>query len=231
MRLAPGQRVEHRPVSVLEEPRADELVAVRVRLEPAGKATTLETRERVGCALESQQRRPDEELEPDECRDRVSGEPEDEPPFEHAERDRLSRLHRNSPEDLLDAELGLDHAHEIVRPDRDAAGGDEHVGREPAREGLAVGGLVVGDRAQPLDLGPCRLQLRGEQQPVRLIDLSRLEQLARPAKLAARREHGGPRPPRNEHLGDARRRECAELRGAEAGAGVDHQLSAAHIAA
>ena len=126
------------------------------------------------------------------------GQPEDEPPVQHAERNRLSGLHRNSPEDLLDAELGLDLAHEIVRPDRDAAGGDEHVGREPARERLAVGALVVGDRAQPLDLGARRLELRGEQQPVGLVDLSRLERLARPAQLAPRGEHGGPRPPRDD---------------------------------
>ena len=204
---------------------------MRVRLEPVGKTTTLEARERVGCALERQQRRPDEELEPDEGRDRVSREPEDETPLQHAERDRLSRLHRNSPEDLLDAELGLDPAHEIVRPDRDAAGGDEHVGRQPPRECVAVCALVVGHRAQPLDLGPCRLQLRGEQKPVGLVDLSGLEQLARPAQLAARGEHGGPRPPRDEHLADARRRERAELCGPETGAGVHHQLAAAHVAA
>ena len=38
-----------------------------------------------------------------------------------AERDRLARPDRDPPEDLLDAELGLGRAHEVVDADRDAA--------------------------------------------------------------------------------------------------------------
>ena len=63
----------------------------------------------------------------------------------------LPGLDRDSPEDLFDAELGLDSPDEVVRADRDAARGHEHVVLEPARDRLAMGVLVVGDRRQALD--------------------------------------------------------------------------------
>jgi len=102
---------------------------------------------------------------------------------------------------------GAVYAHEIVRADRDAARGDEHVRRETAPKRLAVGVLVVCNRAQQLDLGTRRFQLRGQEQAVRFVDLPGLELLAGAAKLAARGQHGGARPPRDGHFRDARRRE------------------------
>ena len=115
-------------------------------------------------ALEREQGRPDEELEADERRDRVpraarrrAGLP--------ARRTRSacpasSRRPRRPPRRRARPRP----AHEIVRPDRNAAGGDEHVRREPTRKRLAVRGLVVGDRVQALHLGARRLQLRREQE-------------------------------------------------------------------
>ena len=88
----------------------------------------------LGDALERQDGGTDEELEADERRTRVPGQAEHERPAPNAERDRLARLDRDAPEHLLDAELRLDPPHEVVRPDRDAAGGDEDVRLEPARE-------------------------------------------------------------------------------------------------
>ena len=67
----------------------------------------------------------------------LPGQPEDERPPADAERERLARLHRDAPEDLLDAELGAGSAHEVVRADRHAAGADEHVRLEAALERLA----------------------------------------------------------------------------------------------
>ena len=94
----------------------------------------LEARQRIREALQRAQRGLDEELAADERRDRVPRQAEDERLAAHAERDRLARLDRDAPEDLLDAELPLDRADEIVLADRDAARGDEDVGREPALE-------------------------------------------------------------------------------------------------
>ena len=87
------------------------------------------------------------------------------------------------PEDLLDAELGLDRADEVVRADRDAARGDEHVVLEPALERLPVRVLVVGDRRQALDVSARRRELRREHQR-RSPRRSRPARAARPAGAA-----------------------------------------------
>src|SRR5438477_13097579 len=59
-------------------------------------------------ALQREHGRTHEQLEADERGDRVSGQPEDQRRASDAERDRLARFDRHAPEDLLDAELGLD---------------------------------------------------------------------------------------------------------------------------
>ena len=147
------------------------------------------TRARVADALERQHRGPDEELEADERRDRVARQAEDERRAAHAEGDRLARLDRDAPEHLLDAELGRDAAHEIVRPDRHAARGHEHVRLEPARERLAVSRLGV-VRPCPSRSAEAPARERGhEQGRVRLVDLARGERLSGRAQLVPGGEH------------------------------------------
>src|SRR5439155_16458204 len=104
------------------------------------------------------------ELAPDERRDRIAGQAEDERLPAHAERDRFPRLDRDTPEHFLDPELSLDAPDKVVGTDRDTAGGDEDVELEPAPDRVTVCRLVVGDRVQTLDLGAGRLELRGEHQ-------------------------------------------------------------------
>ena len=71
--------------------------------------------------MERDHGRPHEQLEADERRDGVPRQPEDERRATHAERDRLPGFDRDPPEDLFDAELGLDSPNEVVRADRDTA--------------------------------------------------------------------------------------------------------------
>jgi hypothetical protein len=205
--------------------RPHQLVADRVPSRRSREHPRLEPGQRVGATLEGKDCRPDEELEADERRDRVSGQPEHERAPPHAEGDRFARLHGHAPEDLVHAELGLDCADEIVRADGDTAGGDEHVVLEPARERLAVCALVVGDSRQALDGSARRPELSVEDQRVGLVDLARREWLARPAKLGSRCQHGGARHRSTRHLGHPRGRERSELRGAEPRACSNHLVS------
>ena len=140
----------------------------------------VEAWQRARGALQREQRRPHEDLEADEARDRVPGEAEDERPVADAEPERLPGLHRHAPEHLLDPEPGADRADEIVRADRDAARRDEHVAAQARFQRGAMRGLVVLDRVEQLDLRAGRSQLRREQRAVRLVDLPGLER-ARPA--------------------------------------------------
>src|SRR4029453_18514484 len=91
----------------------------------------------VAFALERAQRRPHEELEPDQGGDRVAGQSENECRTPRTERHRLAGLDGHAPEDLLDAELARDAPNEVVRADRDAARADDDVGSERALERLA----------------------------------------------------------------------------------------------
>jgi len=75
---------------------------------------------------------------------------------------------------------------------------------EPARERVPVCVLVVGDSRQALDGSARRPELSVENQPVGLVDLTRRERLARPAKLGSRRQHGGARHCAARDLGHAR---------------------------
>ena len=77
----------------------------------------------------------------------MPGQAEDERAAADAERDRLPGPHRDLPEDLLDPELGLGRAHEVVDADRDAAARHEDVGVEPALDRGARRLRVVAARA------------------------------------------------------------------------------------
>jgi sortase A len=232
VRFLASQRLElGRAVVTVAPSCAGQLVADRVPLRGDREPPGLEPGQRVGVALQRQHCRPDEELEGDERRDRVTGQAEHERPLPHAERDRLAGLHGDAPEDLLDAELGLDRTDEVVRADRHAAGGHEQVVFEPACQRLAVGVLVVGDRREALDGSACRPELRLENQPVRLVDLARLERLARTAKLSSRGQHRGARHRSAHDLGHACRGERTELRGAERRSRRDDLVTRAQIAA
>ena len=129
------RRARARPPSALDtRTRANELVA---RVVAAQRATRGGPGRKAGAGLalapaSAQQRRAHEELEADERRDRVA----------RAARRRacaprtanatgLPGPHRDAPEHLARAELGERAAHEIVRADRHAARGDQHVRVEP----------------------------------------------------------------------------------------------------
>ena len=96
-----------RPSVLDPRPRPQQRVA-RDEPAPAARAARAGTRGRgLREPLQGEQRRPDEQLEADERRDRVPRQPEDERAAAHAERDRLPGPHRDPPEHLLDPELGL----------------------------------------------------------------------------------------------------------------------------
>ena len=102
---------------------------------------------------------------------------------------------------------------------------------EPARERLAMGGLVVRNGSQALDGSARRPELGFEDQPVGLVHLARPEWLARPAKLRSRRQHGGARHRSADDLGHTRGPERPELHGAEHGSGRDDLVIGAQVAA
>ena len=223
----PGRRAARaRPPS--SRLRADEVVALRVppdgRCEPAGSIA----RARRRGALEGEQRGPDEELEADERRDGVPGQPEHERPAANAERDRLARLDRDAPEHLLDAELGLDPANEVVRADGDPAGGDEDVASRPRSS--ACDAPPRCPRPASRSTTAPRRRARGQHQAVRLVDLARRERLAGRAELGPGGQHGDARAPRACDLGDPCRGERADLRGAETGP-PRHDVAGADVAA
>jgi hypothetical protein len=87
-----------------------------------------------GRALHREQRRPEEQLEGDERRDRVAGQPEHRAIAAHAERERLARLHRDLVQLELDAGRRERGAHVVAVADRHAAGRDHHVVIERARD-------------------------------------------------------------------------------------------------
>ena len=182
-------------------------------------------------ALQREHGRPHEQLEADERGDRVSGQPEDQRRASDAERDWLARLDRHAPEDLLDAELGLDPADQIVRSNGHAARRDEHVSLEALPKGLAVRVLVIGHRRQALRQRARRRQLCGEDQSIGLVDLARPKQLARRPELGSRGEHGGARPRGAHDLRNARRRQRAEVRRSKPRPGFDHGVAGVDITA
>ena len=129
--------------------------------------------------LEREQCRAHEEQAADEGRDRVAGEPEHERAVTHAEGERLAGSHRDAPEDLLDAEAGRHPPDEVVRADRDASRGDDHVRLErPPERTLERLLRVLGGR-KALDPRAALGQHGLDHDPVRLVDLAGRERLAR----------------------------------------------------
>jgi hypothetical protein len=92
-----------------------------------------------------------EQHEADERGDGVAGQAEDQRLLADAESDRLAGLDRHTPEDLPDAELGLDATDEIVGADGDSARGDDEILLERLLEGAPVRGFVVADCRQQFD--------------------------------------------------------------------------------
>jgi glycosyltransferase involved in cell wall biosynthesis len=180
-----------------------ELVPVRIPLDAVREAATSPSWSRIALAGECPERRSHEQLEADQRRHRVAGQPEEEGAVAHAERDRLARLDGDAPEHLADAELRRNTAHEVVRPDRHTAGGDDDVCGERALERMCVRGFVVGYRFQRGHVGAGLPHGGREQHSVRLVDLARTKLLAGGAQLSSGREHCATRPSRAGHLRDA----------------------------
>ena len=93
-----------------------------------------------------------------------------------------------------------------------------------------MGLLVISDGAQPLDVRARRFELGGKQQPVRLVDLSRLEPLPRSAQLTPGREDGCTRSPRRSHLRHSSRCERSHLGSPQASPRSDDDLATANVA-
>ena len=192
-------RVQLHPLGPGHEPAAHGVVACRQRahrLRPAARPGAAAARR----ALIARERRADEQLEADEARDRVPGQPEDERAGRgDAEPERLARLVGDPPEHLLDAERGQRRLDVVVRPDRDAARRDDDVGRldRARRASASVAARSSGTTRRATTSTPGRGRpARHDRRQVRLVDLARLERPARRHQLAAGRQHGDPRPSR-----------------------------------
>ena len=232
MRFLTGQRLEHHCfVGAEPRPGTDELFAVRVLSNGSRKPSGLEPGKRRCVTLERENGRPHEQLEPDQGRDRIAREAEDKARAAHAERDRLPGLDRNTPEHFVDAELPLDSANEVVRPDGHAAGVDQHVVLQAACNRRAVDPLVVRDRRLALHASTRRAKLSGEDQPICLVDLAGVKRLAGPAKLRSRCKHGGPRLRMAGYLRHPGGRHGPQVCGAQPNSRLDHDRSRPKITA
>ena len=117
VRLLPGDRLEPNVGSVRVSRRAHELVARGIAPESGRDMAERVPRQRIGGALPGQKSRPDEDERAHERRDRVAGKAEHERLAAHTERERLSGLDGDAPEDLLHAEVCLDaHERDRARP-------------------------------------------------------------------------------------------------------------------
>ena len=216
---------------VLEPPaRAQELVALGVPPECNDGLATLERGAWVQEALEGEQRRSHEEERAHERRDRVPGQAEDECRAPHSEGQRLPRLDGHSPEDFPDAELRLDSADEVVRPDRNAPRRHEHVAVEPLRHRLAMRVFLVGDDRQKIDCGARAREGSGDHRAVRLEDLPRRERVSGGTQLAPGGEHRDAGAAGAADLGNSRGRERADLRRTQAYVRPDDRVSCTHVA-
>ena len=126
----------------------------------------------------------------------LPGKPEDERAAADAERDRLAGTNRDAPEDLLDAELGLGGADEVVgrRPRRRRSSRARRP-RGRARSRRAGRSASSRHRWQPVDRRAGAADLGGEDHAVRVVDLAALERLARRAQLGPGDGEDDPRPP------------------------------------
>ena len=140
-------------------------------------------------ALQREDRGSDEEQAADEGRHGIPWKAEHERATTDAEGDRLPRPHRNPPEHLLHARLGLNATDEIVRPDGDTARRYEHIRSEPALDRVSVRIEIVLNRRERLHNSAGLCERRGQHDPVGFVDLSRRKRRARPTQLRARRQH------------------------------------------
>ncbi len=117
-----------------------------------------------------------------------------------------------------------------MRPNRHPARRHEQVGLEPALEGGPVRLLVVLDGREALGQRPRALELSGQHDAVRLVDLTRPEGLARRPELGPGREHGGARAAGALDCPDSRSGKSPDLSGAKASSRRDDLLSGLDIA-
>ena len=161
----------------------------------------------------------------------MPGQAENERVAARPEGERLARLDRDTPEHLLDAELPLDLADEIVLADRDAARRDEDVALETTLERLSQRRLVVGNGRRADDLRARDGQRSGEHERVRLVDLPGLERLARRDELAAGGKDRHARPTRARDRGDADSGDPGERSRREPRAGRCDDVAGANVPA
>ena len=230
VRLLTDDRFEPYRVCVVDPNRADELVSVRVLAQCGRCEARHVSRQSVRRALERQERRRHEDERPDERRHRVPGKAEDERTVAYAEGEGLPGLDRHAPEDLTHPEVGSDSAYEVVLSHRHAAGGDEHVRLETARDRIAVSVCVVRDDGQHVDFGVRSREDGGDHPPVGLIDLTRGEHVAGRTQLATRGENGDLRTFRADDLVHAGRGQRSDLCGTETRAGGNHDRSREDVA-
>ena len=208
-----------------------ELVPAGAAAQRRGQLGLVEDGQRLACSLQLEDGRANEELEPHERRDGVPGQAEHERRAAGPERNRLPRLHRDAPEHLLDAELGEGRADEVVRPDRDAARGDENVGLESPLERGAEGVRVVGDRVEHRHLRPRGDEAAGQHRRVGLVDLPGAEWLAGAPQLRPRGQDRRARPAGARDPRDPGRPECAESRRGEPLARREHEVAGTNVEA
>src|SRR6266511_1236439 len=163
-------------------------------------------------SLQREHRGTHEELESHERRNRIAGQSEDQRRAAHAERDRLPRLDRDAPEDLLDAELSLELADEVELSNRHASRGHEQIRLQAALERRPVRALVVRDGGGRTDFGARTRKRGGQHDAVRLVDLAWGEPFAGRLELAPCCNHRRVRAACATDLGDARGGDGADLR-------------------
>ena len=168
VRLLPGEGVEDRAGVAPGDPRAGKVVPLGPRRHRPGKRPRPKRRRRLGVPLESTQRRSHEEQRPDEGREWVPRQPEHERRVANAERERLTRPHRNSQKTSSTPRRASTRRTRSCGPDRDATGGDDHIRLERSRKSLLQSCFRVLRRSESLDDGARLLEHAREHEPVRL---------------------------------------------------------------
>ncbi len=215
---------DRRPAELVREVGAERLGALRdeahgphalpagVPPQRAGQRHAEDRGAGVGRTREAPQRGHEQELEPDHDRERIARQPDHDAPVAQPAPGRPARLHRDAPEQLLDAERAERGLDVVALADRDAARGDDDVGcRERTLERRACRLGIVADALDGDDLRARRLAAGGDQDAVGLVDLTAQERLAGRDELVARDDDVHARTPVAPELGDAAgrdRRQC-----------------------
>ena len=134
-----------------------------------------------------QQRVAHELVEGHHHRDRVAGQPEEKGVADAAEGHRPSRAHRDFPEQHL-AELRHQRFHEIGFSHRDAAGGNDGIGRRRLLEHLFELLGIIAHHSQVGDLDTEALEHAVQRVAVRVVDLALFELRADRRQLVPGRE-------------------------------------------